>query len=62
MLGAYIGEKLFSRSARGASGVIGGAAAAAVARRGAKPLALLLATGFGLKLLSDYRARQRASA
>jgi hypothetical protein len=61
LLGAYVGEKLFARSGRGASGAFGGVATAAVARRGAKPLALLLAAGYGLKLLSDYRAKQRAS-
>jgi hypothetical protein len=62
LLAAYVGEKMFARGNRGASGALGGVATAAVARRGAKPLALLLAAGYGLKLLNDYRTKQRASA
>jgi len=66
LLAAYIGEKIFARSGRGGAGAIGGVATAAatgaVARRGAKPLALLLAAGYGLKLLNDYRTKRRSAA
>ena len=59
LIAAYVGQKLLSGSNRGASGAIGGLATAAVVKRGAKPLALLLAAGYGLKLLNDYRVKQR---
>ncbi|MCA1654390.1 MAG: hypothetical protein ABR588_11925 [Sphingomicrobium sp.] len=62
LIGAYIGEKLMARSGRGGTGALAGAGSAAVARRSAKPLAMLLAAGYGLKLLNDYRKNQRASA
>lgn len=59
ILGAYIGDRLMSRSGRGGQGAIIGAGSAAVARRGAKPLAVLLAAGYGIKLLREYRRNQR---
>ena len=62
ILGAYVGEKLLGRLNRGGTGALAGAATAVAARRGAKPLALLLAAGYGLKLLNDYRVRQRRAA
>lgn len=61
LIGAYIGEKLMSRSGRGGRGAIVGAGSAVAARRGAKPLAVLLAAGYGLKLLNDYRRNKRSS-
>ncbi|MEO6248695.1 MAG: hypothetical protein ABIO85_08980 [Sphingomicrobium sp.] len=62
LIAAYVGQKIFSGSNRGGTGALGGVATAAVARRGAKPLALLLAAGYGLKMLNDYRTRQRTAA
>jgi hypothetical protein len=62
ILGAYVGEKLFSRLNRGGTGALAGAATVVAARRGARPLALLLAAGYGLKLLNDYRVRQSRAA
>ena len=59
IIGAYIGEKIMARSGRGATGAVVGAGSAAVARRGVKPLAVLLAAGYGLKMLRDYRRNQR---
>lgn len=59
ILGAYVGEKLMSRSGRGGQGAMVGAGSAAVARRGVKPLAVLLAAGYGIKLLRDHRRNQR---
>ena len=62
ILGAYVGGKLLGRLNRGGTGALAGAATAVAARRGAKPLVLLLAAGYGLKLLNDYRVRQRGAA
>jgi hypothetical protein len=62
LLGAYVGERLMRRSGRGGTGVLAGAGAAAVARRGGKPLAVILAAGYGLKLLNDYRRTRRTAA
>ena len=61
LLGAYVGQKLLSRTGRGGAGALGGVAAAAVARRGMGPLALVLAAGYGLKKVNEYRNRRRAS-
>lgn len=62
LIGAYIGEKVLASSGRGAAGAVGGAATAVIARRGLRPLALLLAAGYGYKKLKEYRARQGAAA
>ena len=62
LIAAYLGEKVMARSGRGGTGAIGGAATAAVARRGVRPLAVLLAAGYGIKLLNDYRRKERAPA
>ena len=61
ILGAYVGEKLLGRFNRGGTGALAGAATVVAARRGARPLVLLLAAGYGLKLLNDYRVRQRTA-
>ena len=60
IFGAYLGEKLMARSGRGATGAIAGAGTAAVAKRGIGPLALIVAAGYGLKLLRDRRRNQRS--
>ena len=62
ILGAYVGEKILDRLNRGGTGAIAGAATVVAARRGTKSLALLLAAGYGLKMLNDYRVRQRRAA
>ena len=59
LIGAYVGERLLRRINRGGTGAIAGAATAVAARRGVKPLALVLAAGYGLKMLNDYRKSQR---
>ncbi len=61
ILGAYVGERLMARRGRGGSGAIAGAGTAALARRGGKPLIALLAAGYGLKLLNDYRKNRSTS-
>ena len=61
-IGAYVGQKLLGRINRGGTGALAGVATTVAARRGAKPLALLIAAGYGLKLLNDYRTRQRTAA
>ena len=62
LIGAYIGEKIMARSGRGGTGAVAGAAGAAVARRGFGPLATVIAVGYGLKKLNDYRKAQRTVA
>ena len=62
ILGAYVGEKLMARGGRGASGALIGAGTVALARRGGRPLAMLIAAGYGLKMLNDYRKKQRGAA
>ena len=60
ILGAVIGEKIATRYGnRGATGAIVGAGLAAAARRVSPPIALLLAAGYGVKKLRDYRRGQR---
>lgn len=59
LIGAYLGEKLMARTGRGASGAIIGAGTAAIARRGIKPLALLLAVGYGASKLTALRRERR---
>lgn len=61
LLTAYLGSKLMARSGRGAAGALGGLATAAVARRGVGPLAMVVAAGYGLKKLNEYRNRSRTT-
>ena len=62
LIAAYVGDKIMARSGRGGAGALGGLAAATLARRGGKSLAMLLAAGYGLKKLNDYRRSHRAAA
>lgn len=61
LIAAYVGQRIFSGGNRGGSGALGGLATAAIARRGARPLALLIAAGYGLKKLNDYRNQSRSA-
>ena len=61
LVGAYVGQKILGRVNRGGTGALAGAATAVATRKGARPLAMLLAAGYGLKLLNDYRVRQRSA-
>ena len=60
-IGAYVGEKIMARSGRGGAGALAGAATAVAARRGLGPLATVVAVGYGLKKLNDYRKTRRVS-
>ena len=62
LIGAYIGEKIMARSGRAGSGAIAGAAGATLARRGIKPLAVVLVAGYGIKMLRDHRRTRRRAA
>ena len=61
LIGAFIGKKIMARSGRGGVGALAGAATAGAARRGLGPLATVVAVGYGLKKLNDYRKTRRAS-
>lgn len=61
IIGAVIGEKIAERHGNsGTTGAIVGAGLAAAARRISTPIAVLIAAGYGVKKLRDYR-RERAS-
>ena len=63
ILGAVIGEKIAARNGgSGKTGAIVGAGLAAAARRISTPLALLIAAGYGVKKLRDYRRGQSTAA
>lgn len=62
LIGAYIGQRIMNRSGRGGTGALAGVAGAAVARRGFGPLATVVAVGYGLKKLNDYRKTRRPVA
>ena len=61
LIGAFIGNKIMTHSGRGGAGAVAGAATAGAARRGFGPLATVVAVGYGLKKLNDYRKTRRDS-
>ena len=61
ILGALAGERIAGRNSK-LTGALVGAAIPAIARRGLGPLGLVLAAGYGVKKLNDYRRVRKGTA